>query len=78
MRAFEGDYILTDSEWDSAQTHHGTIEPVQRLLDSVIPELYGEPKGDAYRLLSAGRFGGTIAPPPPFDITLGTREPADP
>ena len=107
----------------SAQAHHGTVEPVQRLLYGVIPEdwgiyqrlalavpsrlglyvpdlargyaeagiplhllidavapggptvtLYGEPGGDAYRLLGAGRFGSRLVLPQPFGLALDTGE----
>jgi len=53
--------------------------PLYLLIDGVAPggptvTLYGEPKGDVYRLLSAGKFGGFVALPPPFELTLDTRE----
>jgi Uma2 family endonuclease len=34
--------------------------------------LYGEPTGDVYRVLHAGKFGDVITLPEPFDLTLDT------
>lgn len=34
--------------------------------------LYGEPEGEVYRVLSAGKFGDTIRIPEPFDLDLDT------
>lgn len=34
--------------------------------------LYGEPTGDVYRVLRAGKFGDAITLPEPFDLTLDT------
>jgi Uma2 family endonuclease len=51
--------------------------PLYLLIDSWAPggptvTLYGEPKGDVYRVLHAGKFGDQIALPEPFDVTLDT------
>ncbi|MEX2984402.1 Uma2 family endonuclease [Streptomyces sp. C36] len=34
--------------------------------------LYGEPKGDVYRVLQAGKFGDEIPLPAPFDLVIDT------
>jgi Uma2 family endonuclease len=34
--------------------------------------LYGEPQGDVYRILQAGKFGDQIVLPEPFDLKLDT------
>ncbi|PAZ11445.1 restriction endonuclease [Streptomyces sp. SA15] len=49
------------------------------LIDSLAPggptiTLYGEPKGDVYRLLHACKFGDQITLPLPFDLALDTGE----
>ncbi|MFH9427003.1 Uma2 family endonuclease [Streptomyces sp. NPDC017615] len=36
--------------------------------------LYGEPKDDVYRVLSAVKFGDTIHLPKPFDVAIDTSE----
>ncbi|MGW3949946.1 Uma2 family endonuclease [Streptomyces sp. NPDC004752] len=36
--------------------------------------LYGEPKGDVYRVLSAVKFGDPVELPEPFGVTLDTGE----
>ncbi|WP_155054038.1 Uma2 family endonuclease [Streptomyces blattellae] len=36
--------------------------------------LYGEPKGDVYRVLGAVKFGDPIKVPAPFDLTIDTSE----
>ncbi|MFF0220792.1 Uma2 family endonuclease [Streptomyces sp. NPDC004629] len=36
--------------------------------------LYGEPKGDVYRVLSAVKFGDPITLPEPFGVTIDTGE----
>jgi Uma2 family endonuclease len=51
--------------------------PLYLLVDRWAPGgptvmLYGEPKGDVYRVLSAGKFGGVIRIPRPFDLDLDT------
>ncbi|WP_353938314.1 Uma2 family endonuclease [Streptomyces ficellus] len=53
--------------------------PLYLLIDAHAPggptvTLYGEPKGDVYRLLSAGKFGDEVTLPAPFDLTLDTGE----
>ncbi|MFH8623722.1 Uma2 family endonuclease [Streptomyces vietnamensis] len=53
--------------------------PLYLLIDRHAPggptvTLYGEPKGDVYRVLSAIPFGGRIHLPAPFDLTLDTAE----
>ncbi|AJF66937.1 Uma2 family endonuclease [Streptomyces vietnamensis] len=53
--------------------------PLYLLVDSFAPggptiTLYGEPKGDVYRVLSAVPFGEEIRLPAPFDLTLDTAE----
>ncbi|MEU8528308.1 Uma2 family endonuclease [Streptomyces sp. NPDC048629] len=53
--------------------------PLYLLIDSVAPggstvTLYGEPKGDVYRVLRAVPFGKEIHIPAPFDLTLDTGE----
>ncbi|MER7107926.1 Uma2 family endonuclease [Streptomyces sp. NPDC000229] len=51
--------------------------PLYLLIDRFAPAgptvtLYGEPKGDVYRVLSAVKFGEDIHLPAPFDLTLET------
>ncbi|AZS73783.1 restriction endonuclease [Streptomyces lydicus] len=51
--------------------------PLHLLVDKWAPggpavTLYGEPEGDAYRTLSAVKFGEPIHLPEPFDVTLDT------
>lgn len=53
--------------------------PLYLLIDAFAPggptvTLYGEPKGDVYRVLSAVPFGDKIHLPAPFDLTLDTAE----
>lgn len=36
--------------------------------------LYGEPKDDVYRVLSAVKFGDPLKLPAPFDVTIDTGE----
>ncbi|MFJ3763700.1 Uma2 family endonuclease [Streptomyces sp. NPDC090082] len=53
--------------------------PLYLLIDQFAPggptvTLYGEPKGDVYRVLSAAPFGEPIHLPAPFDLTLDTAE----
>ncbi|MFI8827531.1 Uma2 family endonuclease [Streptomyces sp. NPDC053431] len=53
--------------------------PLFLLVDSFAPggptvTLYGEPKGDVYRVLSAVPFGEELHLPAPFDLTLDTAE----
>ncbi|GGW10774.1 hypothetical protein GCM10010230_62780 [Streptomyces narbonensis] len=53
--------------------------PLYLLIDSFAPggpttTLYGEPKGDVYRVLRAAPFGEEIHLPAPFDLTLDTAE----
>ncbi|MER6567074.1 Uma2 family endonuclease [Streptomyces sp. NPDC001093] len=53
--------------------------PLYLLIDRWAPggptaTLYGEPKGDVYRVLSAVKFGDPIKLPAPFDITIDTSE----
>ncbi|MGW4490956.1 Uma2 family endonuclease [Streptomyces sp. NPDC004376] len=53
--------------------------PLYLLVDRWAPggptvTLYGEPKGDVYRVLSAVKFGDTIKLPEPFDLELDTSE----
>ncbi|QIJ64371.1 Uma2 family endonuclease [Streptomyces sp. JB150] len=53
--------------------------PLYLLVDRWAPggptvTLYGEPKGDVYRVLSAVKFGDPIKLPEPFDLTLDTGE----
>ncbi|MEU6879872.1 Uma2 family endonuclease [Streptomyces sp. NPDC046712] len=52
--------------------------PLYLLIDGFAPggatvTLYGEPKGEAYRVLSAVPFGMEIRLPAPFDLTIDTR-----
>jgi Uma2 family endonuclease len=57
--------------------------PLYLLIDRWAPggptaTLYGEPKGEVYRVLSAVKFGDPIKLPEPFDLTIDTAEfPAD-
>jgi Uma2 family endonuclease len=57
--------------------------PLYLLVDRWAPggptaTLYGEPKGDVYRVLSAVKFGDPIRLPEPFGLTIDTAEfPAD-
>ncbi|WP_031506346.1 Uma2 family endonuclease [Streptomyces megasporus] len=51
--------------------------PLYLLVDRWAPggptvTLYGEPKGDVYRVLHAGKFGDTIHLPEPFDLAVDT------
>ncbi|MFF3602539.1 Uma2 family endonuclease [Streptomyces sp. NPDC002463] len=53
--------------------------PLYLLIDAFAPggptvTLYGEPKGDVYRVLSAVPFGEKIHLPAPFDLALDTAE----
>ncbi|MER6024781.1 Uma2 family endonuclease [Streptomyces sp. NPDC001851] len=53
--------------------------PLYLLIDRWAPggptaTLYGEPKGDVYRVLSAVKFGDPIKLPAPFDLTIDTGE----
>ncbi|MYS12012.1 Uma2 family endonuclease [Streptomyces sp. SID6041] len=53
--------------------------PLYLLIDSFASggptvTLYGEPKGDVYRVLRAGPFGEEIHLPAPFGLTLDTAE----
>ncbi|MET8827158.1 Uma2 family endonuclease [Streptomyces sp. NPDC004610] len=53
--------------------------PLYLLIDSWAPAgptitLYGEPHGDVYRVLRAGKFGEPIHLPEPFDLELETDE----
>lgn len=57
--------------------------PLYLLIDRWAPggptvTLYGEPKGDVYRVLSACKFGETVKLPAPFDLDIDTsRFPTD-
>lgn len=51
--------------------------PLYLLVDRHAPggptvTLYGEPKGEVYRVLSAGKFGEPVHVPEPFNISLDT------
>jgi Uma2 family endonuclease len=51
--------------------------PLYLLIDSWAPggptvTFYGEPTGDVYRMLAAGKFGDAIRLPEPFDLTIDT------
>ncbi|WP_212911764.1 Uma2 family endonuclease [Streptomyces sp. TS71-3] len=51
--------------------------PLYLLIDAWAPggptvTLYGEPKADVYRVLTAGKFGDTIKLPEPFGLDLDT------
>ncbi|MFC8565720.1 Uma2 family endonuclease [Streptomyces sp. NPDC057245] len=53
--------------------------PLYLLVDRWAPggptaTLYGEPKGDVYRLLSAAKFGDPLKVPAPFDLVIDTGE----
>ncbi|AOW88783.1 MULTISPECIES: Uma2 family endonuclease [Streptomyces] len=53
--------------------------PLYLLVDRWAPggptaTLYGEPKGDVYRVLSAAKFGDPLKLPAPFDLVLDTGE----
>lgn len=53
--------------------------PFYLLVDRWAPEgpsatLYGEPKGDVYRLLSTAKFGEPLKLPAPFDVVVDTAE----
>ncbi|CAM5608761.1 hypothetical protein STENM223S_09532 [Streptomyces tendae] len=53
--------------------------PLYLLVDRWAPggptaTLYGEPKGDVYRVLSAAKFGDPLTLPAPFDLTIDTGE----
>ncbi|SFL23135.1 Endonuclease, Uma2 family (restriction endonuclease fold) [Streptomyces pini] len=51
--------------------------PLYLLVDRWAPggptvTLYGEPKGDTYRVLHAGKFGDKVFLPDPFGLTIDT------
>ncbi|MFF3764756.1 Uma2 family endonuclease [Streptomyces sp. NPDC001922] len=51
--------------------------PLYLLIDGWAPggptvTLYGEPKGDVYRVLQAGKFGDAVQLPTPFDLVIDT------
>ncbi|WP_412077024.1 Uma2 family endonuclease [Streptomyces xanthophaeus] len=51
--------------------------PLYLLIDAFAPggptvTLFGEPSGDVYRVLQAGKFGETFHLPEPFDLKLDT------
>jgi Uma2 family endonuclease len=53
--------------------------PFYLLVDRWAPEgpsatLYGEPRGDVYRLLSTAKFGEPLKLPAPFDLVIDTSE----
>lgn len=53
--------------------------PLYLLVDRWAPggptaTLYGEPKGDVYRVLSAAKFGDSLTLPAPFDLVVDTSE----
>jgi Uma2 family endonuclease len=53
--------------------------PLYLLIDGWAPggptiTLYGEPQGDVYRTLHAGKFGDPVGLPEPFGLTLDTSE----
>ncbi|MEU9380610.1 Uma2 family endonuclease [Streptomyces sp. NPDC048279] len=53
--------------------------PLYLLVDPWAPggptaTLYGEPKGDVYRVLSAVKFGDPVKLPEPFGLTIDTAE----
>ncbi|MFJ3661932.1 Uma2 family endonuclease [Streptomyces sp. NPDC090119] len=53
--------------------------PLYLLVDPWAPggptvTLYGEPKDDVYRVLSAVKFGDTVQLPKPFDVAIDTSE----
>ncbi|WP_333743438.1 Uma2 family endonuclease [Streptomyces ardesiacus] len=53
--------------------------PLHLLVDRWAPggptaTLYGEPKGDVYRVLGAAKFGDPLTLPAPFDLTIDTSE----
>ncbi|KRC95731.1 MULTISPECIES: Uma2 family endonuclease [unclassified Streptomyces] len=53
--------------------------PLYLLIDSWAPggptvTLYGEPQGDVYRVLRAGKFGDTVELPEPFGLKLDTAD----
>ncbi|MCQ9132717.1 Uma2 family endonuclease [Streptomyces hilarionis] len=53
--------------------------PFYLLVDRWAPEgasatLYGEPKGDVYRLLGTAKFGEALKLPAPFDVVVDTAE----
>ncbi|MER6060221.1 Uma2 family endonuclease [Streptomyces sp. NPDC001792] len=53
--------------------------PLYLLIDSWAPggptiTLYGEPQGDVYRVLRAGKFGDEFMLPEPFNLELDTSE----
>ncbi|MDX3578811.1 Uma2 family endonuclease [Streptomyces sp. FL07-04A] len=53
--------------------------PLYLLIDSWAPggptvTLYGEPQGDLYRVLRAGKFGDTVELPEPFGLKLDTAD----
>lgn len=53
--------------------------PLYLLIDNWAPggptiTLFGEPTGDVYRVLRAGKFGDQIELPEPFDLSLDTGE----
>ncbi|MEU6980033.1 MULTISPECIES: Uma2 family endonuclease [unclassified Streptomyces] len=68
----------TDRITKAAGYAHAGV-PLYLLVDSFAPggptvTLYGEPKGDVYRVLSAVPFGEGIHLPAPFDLTLDTAD----
>ncbi|PGH48561.1 Uma2 family endonuclease [Streptomyces sp. Ru87] len=51
--------------------------PLYLLVDAWAPggptvTLFGEPKGDVYRVLQAGKFGDPVRLPEPFDVVIDT------
>ncbi|MFC8240745.1 Uma2 family endonuclease [Streptomyces chartreusis] len=53
--------------------------PLYLLIDGWAPggptiTLFGEPQGDVYRVLRAGKFGVTVPLPKPFELDLDTSE----
>ncbi|MER6328649.1 Uma2 family endonuclease [Streptomyces sp. NPDC001034] len=53
--------------------------PLYLLIDRWAPggptaTLYGEPRGEVYRVLSAVKFGDPLKLPAPFDVTIDTGE----
>lgn len=53
--------------------------PLYLLIDGWAPggptiTLYGEPQGDVYRVLRAGKFGEQVVLPEPFNLALDTDE----
>lgn len=76
--------VTSKTTADNDRTHKakGYAEagvPLYLLIDAPAPggptvRLYGEPKGDVYRLLSAGPFGSRFVLPQPFGLALDTSE----